>query len=40
MFQFYFRINKEHDHILLVDNKKVTETTGKGILEYLLLTWH
>ena len=26
MFQCYFRINKRHDHILLVDDK-VTETT-------------
>ena len=25
MFQSYFRINKRHDHILLVDDKKVTE---------------
>ena len=23
----YFRINKGHDHILLVDDKKVTEAT-------------
>ena len=23
----YFRINKRHNHILLVDDKKVTETT-------------
>ena len=27
MFRCYFCINKGHDHILLVDNKKVTETT-------------
>ena len=27
MFRFYFRINKGHGHILLVDDKKVTETT-------------
>ena len=26
-FRFYFRINKGHDHILLVDDEKVTETT-------------
>ena len=25
IFQCYFRINKGHDHILLVDHKKVTE---------------
>ena len=25
MFRCYFRINKGHDHILLVDDKKVTE---------------
>ena len=25
MFQCYFRVNKGHDHILLVDDKKVTE---------------
>ena len=27
MFLCYFRINKGHDNILLVDNKKVTKTT-------------
>ena len=27
MFRCYFRINKGHDHILLVDDKKVTEAT-------------
>ena len=27
VFQCYFRINKGHDHILLVDDKKVTEVT-------------
>ena len=27
MFQCYFRINKGHDHTLLVDDKKVTEAT-------------
>ena len=27
IFRYYFRINKEHDHILLVDDKKVTEAT-------------
>ena len=27
MFQCYFRINKGHDNILLVDNEKVTKTT-------------
>ena len=27
MFRCYFRINKEHDHILLADDKKVTEAT-------------
>ena len=27
MFRCYFRINKGHDHILLIDDKKVTETT-------------
>ena len=27
MLQCYFRINKGHNHILLVDDKKVTETT-------------
>ena len=25
MFQCYFRVNKGHDHILLVDDKKVTK---------------
>ena len=29
MFRCYFRINKGHDHILLVDDKKVTEATCK-----------
>ena len=27
VFRCYFRINKGHDHILLVDDKKVTEVT-------------
>ena len=27
MFRCYFRINKGHDHILLVDDKKVTKAT-------------
>ena len=27
MLRSYFLINKEHDHILLVDDKKVTEAT-------------
>ena len=27
MFQCYFRINKGFDHILLVDDKKVTKAT-------------
>ena len=27
MFRCYFRINKGHDHILLVDDKNVTETS-------------
>ena len=27
MFRCYFRINKGHDHILLIDDKKVTGTT-------------
>ena len=27
MFRCYIRINKGHDHILLVDDKKFTETT-------------
>ena len=27
MFRCYFRINKGHDHILMVDDKKVTEAT-------------
>ena len=27
MFQCHFHINKGHDHILLVDDKKVTEAT-------------
>ena len=27
MFRCYFGINKGHDHILLVDDKKVTKTT-------------
>ena len=27
MFRCYFRINKGHDHILLVDDKKVTAAT-------------
>ena len=27
MFRCYFRINKGHDHILLVHDKKFTETT-------------
>ena len=27
IFRCYFRINKEHDHILMVDDKKVTEAT-------------
>ena len=27
MFRFYFRINKGHGHILVVDDKKVTEAT-------------
>ena len=27
VFRYYFRIKKGHDHILLVDDKKVTETT-------------
>ena len=27
MFRSYFSINKEHDHNLLVDDKKVTEAT-------------
>ena len=39
MFQCCFHINKGHDHILLVDDKKVTEATWKDILEYLSLTW-
>ena len=33
MFRCYFRINKGHDHILLVDDK-VTEATWKDILCY------
>ena len=27
MFRCYFRINKGHDHVLMVDDKKVTEVT-------------
>ena len=27
MFRCYFRINEGHDHILLVDDKEVTEVT-------------
>ena len=27
MFRCYFGINKGHDHILLMDDKKVTEAT-------------
>ena len=27
MFRCYFRINKGHDHIFLVDDKKITEAT-------------
>ena len=34
MFWCYFRINKGHDHILLIDDKKVTEATWKDILCY------
>ena len=34
MFRCYFRIKKRHDHILLVDDKKVTEATRKDILCY------
>ena len=40
MFRCYFRINKGHNYILLVydDNQgKVTDTTWKDILQYLLL---
>ena len=34
MFRCYFRINKGHDHIFLVDDKKVTEATLNDILCY------
>ena len=27
MFRYYFRINKGHNHILMVDDKKVTKVT-------------
>ena len=27
MLRCYFRINKGHDHILMIDDKKVTEPT-------------
>ena len=36
MFWCYFRINKGHDYIFLVDDKKVTEATWKDILYFLL----
>ena len=34
MFRCYFRINKGHDHIFLVDDKSNTEATLKDILCY------
>ena len=30
MFRFYFRINKGHDHMLLVDDKKSYQSHMKG----------
>ena len=33
-FRCYFRVNKGHDHILLVDDKKVTKATLKDVLCY------
>ena len=42
MFQCYFRINKGHDHILLVDDKKVTEAVEHcgSLLGQILTSFH
>ena len=33
MFRCYFRVNKGHDHILLVDDKKVTKARMTGYIK-------
>ena len=40
MFRYYFRINKGYDHILLGDDKKVTEVKWNDTLGYVSLAWN
>ena len=38
MFRCHFRVSKGHDHILMVDDKKLTETTEKIFCN--IFYWH